>query len=82
MGADRLADLLSMVRVTDDEDELNSCSFAVCVPAELEMPFTDNLLGVCTQCGRMVQFRPSMPSRPPKICLPCFELRITKKLAH
>lgn len=45
----------------------------VCVPADMETAFTDNLFGVCEGdgCGAPIQYRPHAPSNMKKICQEC-----------
>jgi hypothetical protein len=43
----------------------------VCIRASDPSPFTDNLRGVCMECGGTVQFRPYVPVSLPKLCIAC-----------
>jgi hypothetical protein len=52
-------------------EEAEQADIAVCVLATVKTPFTDNLIGVCSDCGREVQHRPHLPKAPRKICMDC-----------
>lgn len=58
-------------RITDDEDELESADFVVCVLASETVPFKDNVFGFCCKCDAKVQHRPHVPVAPRKVCLEC-----------
>jgi hypothetical protein len=55
--------------IGDGED----CDLLVCRLITKPLLFPDNLLGHCTKCHRLVQFRPSAP-RLTRVCLECFRL--------
>ena len=55
------------------------CDWVVCAPYDgvtLGMP--DNLTGACCKCRCAVQFRPSSPKKPPRICWPCMLIENAK----
>jgi hypothetical protein len=56
------------------EAEAEATDACICMLADYNSPFTDNEFGVCSKCGAAVMFRPYMPKKPPKICMPCFVL--------
>jgi hypothetical protein len=55
--------------VSDEEAE--QCDYVVCVRVGTPSHFTDDETGVCAHCGHAIFWRPSMPKRPPKICIQC-----------
>lgn len=64
-----LVDAFTLKPVNSEQAE--AADYCVCLRKEDATPFSDNEFGVCCACGAEVQFRPYMPKRPPKICLPC-----------
>jgi hypothetical protein len=53
-------------------DELpDDVQFVVVIPLTVPLAYPDNLLGVCSACGRAVQFRPATAPAPIKLCVPC-----------
>jgi hypothetical protein len=58
------------VKVTS-HDAAEEADYYVCVPAEFESPYSDNLTGACAECGRPIQFRPHAPVKPKKVCMEC-----------
>lgn len=58
------------VHVVEDE-EAEKCDYLICVPAECDTPFTDNLTAFCCECGRKVQHRWHAPRKPKRICMEC-----------
>lgn len=66
--------------VTDDPNEAEKADMVVCILAEPELRFPDNLVGHCTQCGRLVQFRPHAPKTPPKVCIECVMPKMQEEL--
>ncbi len=53
------------------QEEGEQADFAVCVLATVKTPYTDNLIGVCSACGKDVQHRPHLPKTPKKLCMDC-----------
>ena len=51
----------------DNEDS----DVVVCIPVTDPLKFDDNLIGRCSKCNIPVQFRPTSPKKPPKICWNC-----------
>lgn len=56
-----------------DSEEAEETDCVACLPFSKEHPliYDDNVIGNCCRCGQQVQFRPTAPQKPPKICLPC-----------
>lgn len=52
-------------------EEAEQADFVVCVRAGRPSIFTDNQFGVCAHCQSQIYFRPSIPTRPVKICVEC-----------
>jgi hypothetical protein len=48
-------------------------SLAVCMPYDLDHPlyYPDNRRDRCTGCRRVIQFRPSLPKTPERLCPFC-----------
>ena len=44
---------------------------AVCMPDEGWSYFPDDVHTACGECGTPIRHRPSVPSRPKKVCLDC-----------
>lgn len=38
----------------------------------------DNLIGPCDGCGDMLQWRPTSPKAPPKVCMTCAQIRMNQ----
>jgi len=56
-------------------EQCEECDSVVCVPYDgVNLGLPDNLTGTCHKCGRGVQFRPTSPKKPPKICMSCMVL--------
>ena len=43
----------------------------ICIPLAWPMTYRDNKIGVCTGCGRSIQYRPHAPSKARKMCVGC-----------
>ena len=59
--------------------QAEDCDCVVCAPYDgvtLGMP--DNLTGTCSKCGCAVQFRPTSPKTPPKMCWSCMVIETAK----
>lgn len=52
-------------------DDTGDADFLVCAQAADPSPFTDNVHGVCSQCGVAIMWRPHVPPKPKKICVGC-----------
>jgi len=78
---DRLADILSKVKVVSQE-EAEKCDYVVCMPADSPSPFTDNLRGHCSVCNQPIIFRPHVPKKPPKVCIHCMNLLHKTEFIH
>lgn len=59
-----------------DENFGEDASMVVCRLVSEPLLMKDNLLGTCTKCFRMVQFRPHAPKTPPKMCDKCASKQI------
>ena len=59
------------VDVVEDGDAAEIADVVICrlVTSPLMMP--DNLVGHCSKCFRMVQFRPYAPKTPMRVCDEC-----------
>lgn len=58
------------IEVVSDNDA-EACEYVVCLRSHIKTKFIDNEFGVCTRCGAGVQFRPTAPKGPPRICMEC-----------
>lgn len=56
---------------TVTQSEAERADILVCIPAEWDTPFDDNVVGKCNDCGRDVQFRPHAPKEPTRVCVEC-----------
>lgn len=45
-----------------------------CAPATIPLYYADNVTCPCAHCGVLLQHRPHMPMRPPKLCLDCLNV--------
>jgi hypothetical protein len=56
-----------------DRQSGDRIDLSVCMPYDLEHPlyYPDNRRGRCTGCRRPIQFRPSLPKTPEKLCPFC-----------
>lgn len=65
-------DPLRGVKVVSAEDA-EKADICVCMRVGTgdETRFDDNEYGVCADCGHAIYHRPSMPRKPPKVCVPC-----------
>lgn len=61
------------VRLTFDPNE---AEVVICLRDDDVAPFGDNLRGRCHDCGRGVQFRPDVPARLVRLCIPCATARM------
>lgn len=60
---------LKMTVVSDAAAE--KAEMVVCMPADFQSPFSDNLVAACAQCGTAIIHRPHVPKRPAKVCIHC-----------
>jgi hypothetical protein len=58
------------------EADAEQATVVVCSPVSY---FTDDVRTVCGSCGETVFHRPFVPTRPPKMCAPCFLAMIGPK---
>ena len=59
----------------DGED----CDCVVCAPYDgVNLGMPDNLTGTCSKCGCGVQYRPTSPKKPPKLCWNCMVIEAAK----
>lgn len=49
------------------DKECEAADFVVCAAATVPLLFADNLTGPCSDCGDLLQWRPYMPTKPPRI---------------
>jgi hypothetical protein len=52
-------------------DDLREATVYICTPKTDPLYLPDNLLGHCSKCWQMVQFRPNTPRELIKICIHC-----------
>lgn len=60
---------LKMTVVSDAAAE--KAEMVVCMPADFQSPFSDNVVAACAQCGKAIIHRPHVPKRPAKVCIHC-----------
>jgi hypothetical protein len=55
------------------QQEAENSDAVVCILAPEGKPLlmSDNVFGVCSECGRRVQHRPHIPVRPILLCIEC-----------
>jgi hypothetical protein len=63
----RLSENLDKLEITDGEDS----DVLVCRLITEPLYMNDNLVGLCSDCHRMIQFRPHAPKTPKKVCDDC-----------
>lgn len=54
-----------------DDATAETADAVVCIAAAPWLRFPDNLTGPCAECGLQLQWRPTSPKKPPKLCRPC-----------
>src|SRR6266705_700247 len=59
--------------VISSVEEAEDCEYVVCLPISSPLKCPDNLISNCCKCDCLIQHRPNVPRRPPKICWPCVE---------
>lgn len=62
------------VAIASDK-ECEAADFVVCAHATIPLYFADNVTGPCSECGDLLQWRPYMPKKPPRICMRCLSIR-------
>ena len=65
---------MTTIKVCDGTE----CEVVVCVSADRETHFSDNVVAICSECGALVQHRPDVPSHLVPICCKCALPRMTK----
>jgi len=53
------------------EAEAEAAHMVVCPRRTRPLILEDNLTGYCFTCGCNIQFRPTSPKTPPKVCVQC-----------
>lgn len=54
-----------------DQGEGEKCDAVICRLKTEPLLLPDNLVGSCSKCFRLIQFRPHVPKRPAKMCDEC-----------
>ena len=49
----------------------DDAAFLICMPASIPPLLSDNALGLCSGCGRSIQFRPIADAVRVKVCVDC-----------
>lgn len=62
-------------------DASEGANIVVCRLVTTPLLLPDNLVGPCSKCFRMLQFRPHVPKTPPRMCDECAEVEIEKQRA-
>jgi hypothetical protein len=62
------------------DEEAEKVDYLVCVPWGTPSPFDDNLKGICSHCGRDVQYRWHAPRKPKRLCVDCW-VKLENKVA-
>lgn len=68
---------LSVTVVTPAEAE--AADYVVCIERTTPLVFPDNASGPCQGCGTSLQWRPTSPVNPPKLCMDCALVRALRK---
>jgi hypothetical protein len=55
-------------------DEAENSDIVVCVRADSEKYFDDDVYTVCAQCSVAIRHRPYAPKTPPKVCFACAQM--------
>ena len=58
------------IAVASDE-EAAAAPMIICLQFTGSLRSPDNERGLCFLCGHPIQFRPTVPKKPPKVCIPC-----------
>ena len=66
-----LTDLSNKIDVVGDGSEAEDADCVICRLITDPLIMRDNLVGTCSKCFRMIQFRPHVPKTPPKVCDEC-----------
>jgi hypothetical protein len=53
------------------DDVAATADIVVCVRQGAPVHFPDDVLDVCAGCGVGIRYRPYIPKRPMKLCVPC-----------
>ena len=70
------------LKVVDNPDDAEDAEAIVCAPLTKPLVMPDNVVGICTMCGIMVQHRPHIPKNPPLVCYPCILPRMHEERAR
>ena len=54
-----------------DDADAEASDAVICVRLTSPLLLPDNEIGLCSECGEAIQYRPHAPKRPPKICSEC-----------
>lgn len=65
------------VEVVTDQTA-NEADWVVCVRANSPTAFDDDEYGLCSVCQEVIRFRPSVPDKPPKICIVCLSEKLNE----
>jgi hypothetical protein len=66
------------LNIVDDPSEAEAADVVVCIELTQPLAFPDNIIDICSKCGRPIQYRPNAPKRPPKVCLPCVQPKLNR----
>jgi len=66
-----LSEHLDGIEVAAAGDDAEHVDVVVCRLISSPLAFPDNLVGHCSKCFRMVQFRPHAPKTPKRLCDEC-----------
>lgn len=69
------------ISIVEPDTEPDNIDVIVCrlAPGGVKLMMPDNLLGHCSKCFRMVQFRPHAPKLPRRICDECIRSEIDQR---
>lgn len=74
-----LAESAEKLEIVARDEAARDVDVVVCRLITDPLVFPDNLVGHCSQCFRLVQFRPHAPREPKRVCDECARPMIEKQ---
>ena len=65
----------------DEDGNGEHADVVVCMRLTQPLLMPDNEIGLCSECGEAIQYRPYVPKLPRKMCLECIGPRANKAAA-
>ncbi len=64
------------------QSDLETAAFIACPRVTAPLIQADHTTGPCADCGDLLQWRPSLPKKPRKVCTDCLRVRILSDVAR